>query len=81
MDEPTRGVDVGAKFEIYQLMRRLNEEGMAILMISSELPEIQGLSDRILVMSEGEIVKELKPEEATEEKIIEYATLSQSRAA
>ena len=59
MDEPTRGVDVGAKFEIYQLMRRLAEEGISILMISSELPEILGLSDRILVMSEGRIVAEL----------------------
>ena len=81
MDEPTRGIDVGAKFEIYQLMRQLNEKGISILMISSELPEILGLSDRILVMSEGRIVAELKPEEASEEKIIDYATLSQSNAA
>ena len=81
MDEPTRGIDVGAKFEIYQLMRQLNEKGISILMISSELPEILGLSDRILVMSEGKIVAELKPEEASEEKIINYATLSQSKVA
>jgi ribose transport system ATP-binding protein len=81
MDEPTRGVDVGAKFEIYQLMRRLTEEGIAILMISSELPEILGLSDRILVMSEGRIVAELEHAEASEEKIIEYATMGESKAA
>ncbi len=81
MDEPTRGVDVGAKFEIYQLMRRLTEEGIAILMISSELPEILGLSDRILVMSEGRIVAELDHTEASEEKIVEYATMGKSQAA
>ena len=81
MDEPTRGVDVGAKFEIYQLMRRLTEEGIAILMISSELPEILGLSDRILVMSEGRIVAELDHSEASEEKIINYATMGKSKAA
>ena len=81
MDEPTRGVDVGAKFEIYQLMRRLAEEGIAILMISSELPEILGLSDRILVMSEGRIVAELDHAEASEEKIINYATMGKSKAA
>ena len=74
MDEPTRGVDVGAKFEIYQLIRQLNKDGIAILMISSELPEILGLSDRILVMREGKIVAELTPNETTEEMIIEFAT-------
>ncbi len=74
MDEPTRGVDVGAKFEIYQLMRLLNKAGIAILMISSELIEILGMSDRILVMKEGSIVAELQPSETSEEQIIEYAT-------
>lgn len=74
LDEPTRGIDVGAKFEIYHLMRRLTDQGVAILMISSELPEILGMSDRILVMNQGEIAGELSPEEATEEKIIELAT-------
>ena len=74
MDEPTRGVDVGAKFEIYQLIRQLNKDGIAILMISSELPEILGLSDRILVMREGKIVAELTPKETNEEMIIEFAT-------
>jgi ribose transport system ATP-binding protein len=74
MDEPTRGIDVGAKFEIYALMRRLTERGVAILMISSELPEILGMSDRILVMHEGTIVGELARADATEERIVELAT-------
>ena len=62
------------KFEIYQLMRLLNKAGIAILMISSELIEILGMSDRILVMKEGSIVAELQPSETSEEQIIEYAT-------
>ena len=62
-------------------MRRLAEEGIAILMISSELPEILGLSDRILVMSEGSIVAELDHTEASEKKIINYATMGKSKAA
>ncbi len=77
LDEPTRGIDVGAKFEIYQLMRQLTDKGVAILMISSELPEILGMSDRILVMNEGRIVGELSPTEATEARIIALATGSQ----
>ena len=59
LDEPTRGVDVGAKFEIYKLMRLLNDRGIAIVMISSELPEVIGMSDRILVMNDGRIVGEI----------------------
>ncbi len=74
LDEPTRGIDVGAKFEIYQLMRRLTDQGVAILMISSELPEILGMSDRVIVMRDGEIAGELSREEATEERIIALAT-------
>ena len=73
-DEPTRGVDVGTKFEIYQIMRQLTERGVAVLMISSELPEVLGMSDRILVMHSGQIVGELTREQATEERIIELAT-------
>ena len=73
-DEPTRGIDVGAKTEIYQLMNRLAEHGVAIIMISSELPEILGMSDRILVMHEGEIAGELSREDATQEKIMSLAT-------
>ena len=74
LDEPTRGVDVGAKFEIYQIMRRLTEQGIGILMISSELPEILGMSDRILVMNDGHIAGEFTHHEATEEKIMQVAT-------
>jgi ribose transport system ATP-binding protein len=73
-DEPTRGIDVGAKFEIYQLMRELTMRGVAILMISSELPEILGMSDRILVMHEGTIAGELARAEASEEAIVALAT-------
>lgn len=74
LDEPTRGIDVGAKFEIYTIMNRLIEEGMSIIMISSELNEILGMSDRIYVMAEGEIKGELPIEEATQENIMEMAT-------
>jgi ribose transport system ATP-binding protein len=72
-DEPTRGIDVGAKSEIYALMAGLVKEGAAILMISSELSEVIGMSDRIYVMREGRIVTELSHAEATQERIIEYA--------
>lgn len=75
LDEPTRGIDVGAKFEIYNIMNKLVEEGMSIIMISSELPEIIGMSDRIYVMSEGKITGELTPSESTQEKIMELATI------
>lgn len=74
LDEPTRGIDVGAKFEIYTLMTALVEQGMSIIMISSELPEILGMSDRIYVVSEGKIAGELTKAEATQEKIMEMAT-------
>jgi len=73
-DEPTRGIDVGAKTEIYQLMNRLAANGVAIIMISSELPEVLGMSDRILVMHEGEIAGELSRDEATQERIMQLAT-------
>jgi len=72
-DEPTRGIDVGAKGEIYHLMNKLVKEGKAILMISSELPEIIGMCDRIYVMRNRKIVAELQSSEATQEKIISYA--------
>lgn len=74
MDEPTRGIDVGAKYEIYKLMNNLAEEGVAIIMISSELPEIIGMSDRILVMHEGECTGILDRTEATQENIMALAT-------
>ncbi len=72
LDEPTRGVDVGAKFEIYKLIRSLADRGMAIIMISSELPEILGLSDRILVLSKGKQTALLSKAEATQELIMRY---------
>jgi len=73
-DEPTRGIDVGAKSEIYKLMNELAAQGVAIIMISSELPEVLGMSDRILVMHEGRIAGELSRAEATQEKIMHLAT-------
>jgi ribose transport system ATP-binding protein len=74
LDEPTRGVDIGAKKEIYDIMNRLAREGVAILMISSELPEVLGMSDRILVMHEGRITGEFSRDEATQELIMHAAT-------
>lgn len=74
LDEPTRGVDIGAKKEIYQIMNDLAEQGVAILMISSELPEVIGMSDRVLVMHEGKITGEVTGEDMTQEKIMHYAT-------
>jgi ribose transport system ATP-binding protein len=73
-DEPTRGIDVGAKNEIWGLMRQLVNQGKAILMISSELPELIGMSDRIVVMHNGSIVGELAGESATEEQVMMLAT-------
>jgi len=73
MDEPTRGIDVGSKSEIYQIMADLAEQGVAIIMISSELPEVLGMSDRVLVMREGKMVKELSRAEASEEAVMLYA--------
>ncbi|MCD1655736.1 ATP-binding cassette domain-containing protein [Treponema zuelzerae] len=75
LDEPTRGIDVGAKYEIYTIMNRLVEEGLSIIMISSELPEILGMSDRIYVVCEGKITGEVSGEEATQEKIMKMATV------
>lgn len=73
LDEPTRGVDVGAKSEIYGVISRLAEKGMGIVVVSSELPEVMGISDRILVMRQGRIVASLPREEATEEKLLKLA--------
>ncbi|WP_017434299.1 multiple monosaccharide ABC transporter ATP-binding protein [Saccharococcus caldoxylosilyticus] len=74
LDEPTRGIDVGAKYEIYTIIHQLAEEGKAILMISSELPEILGMCDRIYVMSEGRITGEVNRDEATQEKLMKLMT-------
>jgi ribose transport system ATP-binding protein len=73
-DEPTRGIDVGAKDEIYRLLTKLSEEGKSIIMISSELPEILRMSDRIAVMCNGRLTGILENKDASQEKIIEYAT-------
>jgi ribose transport system ATP-binding protein len=78
-DEPTRGIDVGAKVEIYLMINQLAKQGVAILMVSSELPEILGMSDRIMVIGGGRVQGFLAREEATEEKIMELATASQGR--
>ncbi|ACL69711.1 sugar ABC transporter ATP-binding protein [Halothermothrix orenii] len=75
-DEPTRGIDVGAKAEIFELMNRLVSNGATIIMVSSYLPEVLAMSDRILVMSRGEITGELSSKEATQEKIMHYATMN-----
>ena len=70
MDEPTKGVDVGAKAEIYQIMGDLAKQGYGIIMISSEMPEILGMSDRIIVMCNGRITGQLEHDETTQEKIL-----------
>jgi ribose transport system ATP-binding protein len=73
LDEPTRGIDVGAKAELFAIMDRLASEGTAILMFSSEMEEILGMSDRILVMNRGQLVADLPRAEATQETILRYA--------
>jgi inositol transport system ATP-binding protein len=74
IDEPTRGIDVGAKAEIHRLMSVLAQQGKGILMVSSELPEILGMSDRVLVMHEGRISGEFTRAEATQDNIMKAAT-------
>lgn len=74
-DEPTRGIDVGAKSEIYNLMNELVANGKSIIMISSDLSEVMRMSDRIVVMCEGRITKELAIEEANQEVIMKYCTM------
>jgi methyl-galactoside transport system ATP-binding protein len=74
LDEPTRGIDVGAKYEIYTLMEQLVQEGKCIIMITSEMPELLGMSDRILVMCEGRLSGILNADEASSEKVMYYAS-------
>jgi ribose transport system ATP-binding protein len=74
-DEPTRGIDVGAKSEIYKLLNELADQGKSIIMISSELPEILRMSHRVVVMCEGRVTASLRAEECTQEKIMHYATM------
>jgi len=81
LDEPTRGIDVGAKAEVHALIDELAHEGIGIILISSELPEVLNMSDRILVVAEGEIVGELTRQEATQERCLELASIKSARAA
>jgi len=78
-DEPTRGIDVGAKVEIYNLMNKLKQQGIAVMFASSEMPEVMGIADRILVMCDGQITGELSREEATQDLILKYATSFQAK--
>jgi ribose transport system ATP-binding protein len=73
LDEPTRGIDVGSKAEFYRLISKLASDGLGLILISSELPEILALTDRVLVMAEGRITKEFQTDEATQERVLEYA--------
>ncbi len=78
-DEPTRGIDVAAKVEIYNLMNELKQQGIGVLFVSSEMPEVMGISDRILVMCDGRITGELMAEDATQDTILKYATQFESK--
>ncbi len=80
LDEPTRGVDVGAKYEIYKIMRRLAKAGKAIIMVSSEMPELIGMSDRIIVMCEGRLSGILDAAQASQEQVMRYATRFTNKA-
>jgi len=80
-DEPTRGIDVAAKVEIYHLMNKLKQQGIAVLFVSSEMPEIMGIADRIIVMCDGRITGELSAAEATQEKVLTLATRFETKVA
>ena len=73
-DEPTRGIDVAAKVEIYQIINQLKKDGVVVIIVSSELPEVMGISDRILVMCNGRITGEVDPRSTSEQEIMTYAT-------
>ena len=73
LDEPTRGIDVGAKIEIYEIINKLTAEGKAVLLVSSELPELMGMSDRIIMLHEGRIGGEFTRAQATQEALMEAA--------
>lgn len=79
MDEPTRGIDVGAKHEIYELMKKITDQGASIIFVSSELPELLGVCDRLLVVAGGTVTGELDIEDATEEKVMSYAFVSKEK--
>lgn len=78
-DEPTRGIDVAAKVEIYHLMNELKQKGIGVLFVSSEMPEVLGISDRIIVMCDGKITGEMMTAEATQDLILKYATQFESK--
>ncbi len=80
-DEPTRGIDVAAKVEIYHLMNRLKQQGIAVMFVSSEMPEVMGIADRIVVMCDGRVTGELPAQEATQEKILSLATRFEKKIA
>lgn len=80
-DEPTRGIDVAAKVEIYHLMNQLKQQGIAVMFVSSEMPEVMGIADRIIVMCDGRVTGELTHEEATQEKILSLATRFEKKTA
>jgi putative multiple sugar transport system ATP-binding protein len=77
LDEPTRGIDVGAKYEIYSIINELADEGKAVLVVSSELPELLGLCDRIYTLAAGRITGELSRAEATQERLMQHMTRNQ----
>ena len=81
LDEPTRGIDVGAKYEIYCIINQLVSEGKSVIMISSELPEVLGMCDRIYVMNEGKIVGELDAKDASQEVIMAQILKSSNKGA
>ena len=80
-DEPTRGIDVAAKVEIYNLMNDLKKQGIAVMFVSSEMPEVMGIADRIIVMCDGRITGELSAQEATQNQILTYATQFEKKIA
>jgi len=80
-DEPTRGIDVAAKVEIYHLMNQLKQQGIAVMFVSSEMPEILGFADRIIVMCDGRITGELMAKDATQEQILTLATRFEQKVA
>jgi ribose transport system ATP-binding protein len=71
LDEPTRGVDVGARAELYQVIRQLTEKGVGVLLVSSEVPEVLGLADRVLVMREGRVVRQAEAGQLTEDDVLD----------
>ena len=80
-DEPTRGIDVAAKVEIYNLMNQLKQQGIAVMFVSSELPEVMGIADRIIVMCDGRITGEVMARETTQNEILTLATRFEKKVA